>query len=150
MKNIRNLAVALLLASAATPVSAAENTEKDAVAPPEPAYDTATVITLKATVTETRLVPENQPLTGLHLMLQSGSETVDVYVGPSDFVKRFDVVFTQGDAIEVVGSKVKFDGAAVVLAREVRRGSITLVLRDNRGMPFWNYSVKPPLDPTLC
>jgi hypothetical protein len=83
-------------------------------------------------------------------MLQSGSETVDVYVGPSDFVKRFDVVFTQGDAIEVVGSKVKFDGAAVVLAREVRRGSITLVLRDNRGMPFWNYSVKPPLDPTLC
>ena len=44
----------------------------------------------------------------------------------------------------------KFNGVAVVLAREVRRGRNTLLLRDKRGMPFWNYSVNPPQDPTMC
>src|ERR1019366_2350896 len=140
MKNFRKLALTLLLASVASPASAAHQAGKDPVAPPEPAYDTATVITIAATVTETRLVPENQPMAGLHLMLRSGSETFDVYIGPSDFVKMFDVAFSKGDETEVIGSKVKSNGATVVLAREVRRGSITLLLRDKRGMPFWNYS----------
>ena len=105
MKNLRKLALTLLLASLASQVSVAAKAGKDPVAPLEPAYDTATVITLEATVTETRLVPENQPLAGLHLMLRSGSETLDVYVGPSDFVKMFDVAFTKGDETEVIGSK---------------------------------------------
>ncbi|MGD1095436.1 MAG: hypothetical protein ABSB35_26010 [Bryobacteraceae bacterium] len=150
MKNIRKLALTLLLASVATSVSADDKAGKDFVAPPEPAYDTATVIAIEATVIEARLVPENQPLAGLHLMLWSGSETFDVYVGPSDFVKLFDVTFTMGDETEVIGSKVRFNGTVVVLAREVRRGSITLPLRDHRGLPFWNYSVMPPRDPTSC
>jgi hypothetical protein len=138
------------LAAMASPVSVADMAGKDPVAPPEPVYDTATVITMAATVTETRLVPENQPLAGLHLMLRSGSEILDCYVGPSDFVKMFDVVFSKGNEIEVIGSKVKFNGWAVVLAREVRRGRINLLLRDKRGVPFWNYLVNPPLDPTIC
>ncbi len=150
MKNIRKLALTLLLASVASSIAAADKARTNPVGPWEPAYDTETVITLEATVTETRLVPENQPLAGLHLMLRSGSETFDVYIGPSDFVKLFDVAFTQGDETKVIGSKVTFNGAVVVLAREVKKGSITLLLRDNYGVPFWNYSVKPPQDPTLC
>jgi hypothetical protein len=39
--------------------------------------------------------------------------------------------------VGVTGSKVKFDGNDLVLARELRVGKTVLSLRDEKGFPNW-------------
>jgi hypothetical protein len=145
MKNLLACAPFLLLVLMASPLSAVDKDGKDPVAPPAPSYDTSTVIKVAATVTAVREVAKDKALDGLHLILQSGSETLDVYIGPDDFVKVFDETFVKGDKIEVIGSKIVFEGSTVVLARQVVRGTVTLLLRDEAGKPLWKYFVKPPV-----
>jgi len=105
--------------------------------PAEPRYDPAATVAFDGLVTETREVPKGSPMRGLHLTVDSGKESLDVYLGPMEFMKRFNFTFDRGDRVEVTGSKVKFAGASVVLAREVRRHSETLYLRDSSGNPNW-------------
>lgn len=109
---------------------------------PEPRYDAGTTVNTMVVITELREVPRGSPLGGAHLIVKpeaakSDSETIDVYLAPTDFLKDFECHFAKGDRIEIKGSKVRFSGNAVVLAREVRRDSSTLYLRDSRGVPYW-------------
>jgi hypothetical protein len=108
----------------------------------EPRYETATNIDVMVVVTETKEVPAGSPLGGYHLLVRPESskadaETTDVYLAPADFLKDFDCHFSKGDRVQVKGSKVKFNGSSVVLAREVRLNSTTVYLRDDRGAPYW-------------
>jgi hypothetical protein len=117
---------------------------KDPKTEPEVRYDVATVTDVKATVVSIREVSKTEPLDGLYLTVKSDkNETIDVYVGPSEFVKTFGVTFAKGDEIEVIGSKLKVDGAALILAREVTRKETTLILRDKNGEPFWVHWTRP-------
>jgi DNA/RNA endonuclease YhcR with UshA esterase domain len=129
MKNLIGFAIALSAVAAS----------------PEPGYNVSTVIDVTATVVKVREVPKDQAFAGLHLILQKDSQTLDIYVGPTEFVKVFDVVFIEGDVIHVTGSRVEFEGSMVVLAREVSLGTITLVCRDKDGAPLWKYFIKPPV-----
>jgi hypothetical protein len=49
------------------------------------------------------------------------------------------VSFSKGDEIALTGSKVKQREADLILAREVVKGSDTLVLRDDKGNPVWSW-----------
>ena len=142
MKNLLKWAVALTFVTASYTVAA--DTAKDPKAP-GPSYDTATVVDIQAKVTAVREVPKGSPMDGLHLMVQSGADTLDVYVGPPEFVKVFEVTFKPGDQIHVIGSKVDFEGSKVVLAREVAIGTVTILCRDKDGEPLWKYFLKPPV-----
>ena len=68
---------------------------------------------------------------------KSETQSIDVYLGPTAFIKDFEVTFAKGDRVHVIGSKVKYAGRPLILAREVRRDSTTLYLRDERGTPNW-------------
>jgi hypothetical protein len=103
----------------------------------EPRYDPARVVNILGTVADIHEVAYPGPLSGLHLGVKADARTMDVYLGPVDFVRSFDVSFAKGDRIQVVGSKVKFHDSDVVLAREVSRDGTTLYLRDERGRPYW-------------
>ena len=35
------------------------------------------------------------------------------------------------------GSRVKIDGEEAIIAREIKKGDKTLVLRDENGVPMW-------------
>ncbi len=144
MKNLLGFAPSLLLALMASSASAYDKTEKDTSASDGPAYDVSTVVDISVTVNAVREVPNGKPLSGLHLTVQSGFESLDVYVGPAEFVKVFDVTFAKGDQLQVVGSKVKFEGSNVVLAREVTKRPVILLIRDKDGAPLWKYFLKPP------
>jgi len=74
--------------------------------------------------------------------VKNGTEIVDVYLCPKSFLEEMGVSFSKGDQIVVTGSKVKQDGADLVLAREVVKGNDTLVLRDDKGNPVWNWQRK--------
>ena len=117
--------------------SLATITDKAVKLDEDPRYDVAKVIDVDATVMDLREVPRNNPLSGLHLAVKIESDTVDVFLGPVDFLKSFEITFAKGDKLEIIGSKVRFGGAQIVLARQVRRDETTLYLRDAKGKPHW-------------
>ena len=87
-----------------------------------PKYDPHTETKLSGTVEEVaRLPPKGSEKDIVHLMVKSGTEIVDVYLCPKSFLDDMGVTFSKGDEVEVTGSKVKQDGADLVLAREVVR-----------------------------
>jgi hypothetical protein len=141
MKQFLKFAPALALALIASSVSIAAPAKDPA--PAEPKYDTATVIDVTATIAAVREVAKGQAMAGLHLDMTISGETVDVYVGPTEFVKIFEVNFSKGDSIHLIGSKVKWQDANVVLARDIIMGTVTLSLRDNTGEPLWKFFLKP-------
>ena len=54
--------------------------------------------------------------------------------------KKEPYALAEGDAIEVKGSRGKMDGSDAILAREIKKGSQTLKLRDEKGIPLWSHS----------
>ena len=97
---------------------------------------------MKGTVEEVRLPPKGSEKEIAHLLVKNGTESVDVYLCPRSFLEEMGVAFSKGDEIAVTGSKVKQDGADLVLAREVVKGNDTLVLRDDKGNPVWTWQRK--------
>ena len=56
-----------------------------------------------------------------------------------NFLDDMGVSFSKEDGIALTGSKVKQGEADLVLAREVLKGTDTLVLRDEKGNPIWSW-----------
>ncbi len=137
---LRSIVVFFLVAPVLLGLTASSG--QTAQAEPEPRYDSATTVDMMTVVADLREVPRGSPLTGTHLIVRpesakENSETIDVYLGPANYLKDFEVTFAKGDRVQVIGSKVKYGGASVVLARQVRRDSTTLYLRDEHGIPYW-------------
>jgi hypothetical protein len=56
-----------------------------------------------------------------------------------NFLDDMGVSFSKEDGIALTGSKVKQGEADPILAREVVKGTDTLVLRDEKGNPIWSW-----------
>ena len=106
-----------------------------AQAPPK--YDPATETKLKGVVEELKFVPPTGGKPTAYLVVKSGQDTVQVFLCPKSFLDDMGANFKQADAVEVTGSKVKQDGADLILAREVVKGDDTLTLRFKDGKPAW-------------
>ena len=102
-----------------------------------PKYDLHSEAKMKGTVEEVKLPPKGSEKEIVHLMVTAGTETVDIYLCPKSFLDDMGVSFAKGDDLAITGSKVKYEGADLVLAREVLKGTDTLVLRDEKGNPVW-------------
>jgi hypothetical protein len=104
-----------------------------------PKYDVHTETKMKVTVEEVKLPPKGSEKEVAHLLVKTGTDTVDVYLCPKSFLDDMGVSFSKADEIALTGSKVKQGEADLILAREVVKGSDTLVLRDDKGNPVWNW-----------
>jgi hypothetical protein len=104
-----------------------------------PKYDLATETKMKGVVEELKLPPKGQEKEVAHLLMKNGDDMIDIYLCPKSFMDDMGVTFSKGDAIAFTGSKVKQDGADLILAREVVKGQDTLVLRDDQGKPVWDW-----------
>jgi hypothetical protein len=102
-----------------------------------PKYDLHTETKLKGTVEEVKLPPKANDV--VHLMMKNGDDVVDLYFCPKSFMDDMGVSFSKGDELAYTGSKVKYGSADLILAREVVKGSDTLVLRDDKGNPVWSW-----------
>jgi len=98
---------------------------------PEPTYNTQTEIEVTGVIGGVHEIL-NGVLVGVYLTVKTKTADVELYLGPSKFIKMFDVQFKNEDDIKAIGSKVKFEDKDLVLAREVEIGKITLTLRDVR------------------
>jgi hypothetical protein len=102
-------------------------------------YDLQSETKMKGIVEDVKLPAKGSEKEAAHLLLKNGTDTFDVYLCPGSFLQDMGVTFRKGDEIALTGSKVKQDAADLVLAREVVKGTDTLVLRDEKGIPVWNW-----------
>jgi hypothetical protein len=70
--------------------------------------------------------------------VRTADHTYDVHVGPSSYLSKIGLKLSTGDQIEVIGSKVKFNGADAILAREIKKGGNDFTVRDSQAFPKWS------------
>jgi len=101
-------------------------------------YDLQTEMKAKGTVEEINVLSVGTRKDFRELILKSGDDMLHIYVCPKPFEDEMGISFTKGDEIAVTGSKVKQDAADVILARELVKGTDTLMFRDDKGKPVWD------------
>ena len=124
------LLLVTLLAACVSPMSAQTGTPK---------YDAATEAKFKVTVEDLKLPSKGNEKNAAHLLVKIGTDTMDVYLCPKSFLDDMGASFAKGDEVTVTGSKIKQEGSDLILAREVVKGTDTLLLRDDKGKPVWNW-----------
>jgi len=102
-----------------------------------PKYDSSAETKMKGVVEELKLPPKGSEKEIAHLLVKNDTGTVDVYLCPKSFFDDMGMGFSKGDELSFTGSRVKQDGADLILAREVVKGNDTFVLRDAKGSPVW-------------
>jgi len=106
-----------------------------------PKYDRTTETTLKGTVGELKLVPPAGPKPLAYLLTKTGpdkeKDLVQIFLCPKSFLDEMGIAFKADDEIQITGSKVKQEGADLILAREIVKGGETLTFRFQDGKPAW-------------
>ena len=101
-------------------------------------YNPANEATVKGTVEKVKTVTGRHGWNGTHLTLKAENKTFDVHLGPASFLKEQGFSLAKGDEIEVTGATTESGGSEALIAREVKKGGKTLVLRDAQGIPKWS------------
>ncbi|MBI5634091.1 MAG: DNA-binding protein [Nitrospirae bacterium] len=101
-------------------------------------FNPSTVETVSGTVAS---VEQTKPMKGMnygiHVMLKTEKETIEVHLGPGWYIERLDTRIEKSDKVEVKGSRVTIAGKQVIIAQELKKGDNTLILRDSAGIPVW-------------
>lgn len=104
-------------------------------------YNSATETTIKGTVGEVKLVPPTGTKSLAYLVTKTGpdkdKDTVQVFLCPKSFLDQMGISFKADEAVEITGSKVKQEGADLILAREMVKHGETLTFRFPDGKPAW-------------
>ena len=101
-------------------------------------YNVENETTVKGAVEEVKTVTGRRGWNGTHLTLKTADKIFDVHVGPSRFLKEKGFNIVKGDEIEVTGATAQVRGSEVLIAREIKKGGETVVLRDAQGIPKWS------------
>ncbi|MCK9419615.1 MAG: DNA-binding protein [Nitrospirae bacterium] len=102
-------------------------------------YDSKTVETVSGEVINLALLTPTKGMgQGIHLLLKTDKETIPVHLGPAWFIENQDLKIEKGDRIDVRGSRIMFQQKPAIIAAEVKKGSETLMLRDDNGFPVWS------------
>jgi hypothetical protein len=109
-----------------------------------PNYNPGTVTTVSGTVTKVTQQSGPTVWAGTHLTLTTEAGVLDVHLGPASFISQQGFQFAEGDQIDVTGSKVNYQNAPVLIAREVKKGAKVLTLRDEQGYPKWSRGRRRP------
>ncbi|MCI0532511.1 MAG: hypothetical protein L0Y74_11305 [candidate division Zixibacteria bacterium] len=74
---------------------------------------------------------------GIHLMVKTGEEEIEVCLGPEWYIQQQDIELQTNDAIKISGSRITLDEKPTIIAAEVKKGAEVLTLRDENGIPSW-------------
>lgn len=126
-------APALAQAPAAPPAAKAPAAKAPAAKAPE--YDPKAEVTIKGVVEDFHESKTRGDHPGLHLVVKTETETIEVHACPLRFMKDLEFSIDKGDTVTVIGSRP--GGGEVLVAREVQKGQTSLILRDKDGTPVW-------------
>jgi len=136
----KNAIAGFVLCVLALAVSAWAQKVPDAAAVPK--YDVSKEVKIKGTIEDVKEMTMAKGEAGVHLMVKTATETIEVRLWPSGYLKHFETAFAKGQTVEVTGSKLKVEDKDVILAREVVQGNNTVTLRDKDGAPVWTWLKK--------
>jgi hypothetical protein len=131
------LGATCLLVFSLCALSAAQAQHATAKTPPLK-YDLKAEKKVKGIVQEMKQVGQGHGAL-MHMVIKTGTETVEVYLCPQHFIKDMGIELKPGDEVEITGSPVLDNGVSVILAREIDKGTDSYVLRDDKGVPVWNW-----------
>ena len=103
-----------------------------------PKNDVATEAKFKVTVQQMELPAKGKEKDAAHLTVTSGTDTIDIYLCPKASSTTW-ALLSPGRQSHITGSEIKQDGSDLILAREVVKGTDTLMRRDDKGKPIWNW-----------
>jgi hypothetical protein len=76
---------------------------------------------------------------GTHLTVKTASESIEVHLGPTVWLREQGINLAAGDTVEILGSRVTMRGVPVLMAREVKKGESTWTLRPGMGRGASNH-----------
>jgi hypothetical protein len=104
-----------------------------------PKYDSKTELKTKGVVDDIKMLAFGSRTDFVELIVKSGDDELPIYVCPKPFEDEMGITFAKGDEISITGSKVKQEAADVILARELVKGTDTLMFRDDKGKAVWDW-----------
>ena len=104
-----------------------------------PKYDLQTEAKTAGVIEEVNLLSFGTRKDFTELIVKSGEDKVHIYLCPKPYQEEMGMSFSKGDEIAVTGSKVKQEAADVILARQLVKGTDTLLFRDDKGKPVWDW-----------
>jgi len=105
---------------------------------PAPSGETANLQTVDGKVAEVVYLAGATADSGMvEVRVQAGGQAKLIRLGPSGFLKQGGLLLREGDAVVVKGFPVSGMEGDLVVATEVRKGDVTLSLRDTQGRPAW-------------
>ena len=111
-------------------------------APPQdvslPKYDLLTETKTDGVIDEVNQLSVGKRKDFTELIIKRGDDKLHIYVCPKPFQDEIGLSLGKGDRIEVTGSKVKQEASEVILARQMVKGTDTLMFRDDKGNPVWD------------
>ena len=102
-----------------------------------PAFEPKTVETLEGEIVDVTRMEHGKGIVGVHIMLKTDKESVEVHLGPACFVDNLDLKVAKGDRATVKGSRVKTMRGPAVLTQEITTNGKTTTLRTADGAPAW-------------
>jgi hypothetical protein len=66
---------------------------------------------------------------GTHLTVKTATESIDVHLGPTAWLREQGVTLVAGDVVDITGWRVTMRGAPALLARDITKGATTWTLR---------------------
>jgi hypothetical protein len=103
-----------------------------------PKYDRQTEMKTKGIVEEVNVLTVGSRKDFTELVLKSGDDKLHIYVCPKPFQDEMGISFIKGDELAITGSKIKQETSEIILAREMVKGTDTLMFRDDKGKPVWD------------
>lgn len=104
-----------------------------------PVYDPDSVTTLTGKVTAVEMEPSGPGRAGgVHVTLQAEGKQTVVHLGPSWFLEQQGFKAAKDETLAVTGSLVTSGEETYLIAREVKKGEKSLVLRNEQGFPAWS------------
>jgi hypothetical protein len=69
--------------------------------------------------------------------LKTAKETLQVVLGPAWYIENQGLHLAPKDKVEIRGSRTSYEGRAMLIAGEVKKGGEILKLRNDAGVPVW-------------
>jgi len=132
---LRVLSICLFVLASARPGFSQKAHQEDSRLPK---YDLQTETKTNGVIDEVNQLSVGTRKDFTELIVKSGDDTVHIYLCPRPFQDEIGVSFNKGDHVAVTGSKVKQEASEIILARELVKGTDTLMFRDNKGNPVWD------------
>jgi hypothetical protein len=107
-----------------------------------PMFDTSTATRVTGTIEAVKNVPGPDGDCccgaggGTHVTVKTATESIEVHLGPSVWLRKQGVNLTVGDSVEILGWRVTMRKGSALMAREVKKGEMTWTLQWAAGMHY--------------